>query len=104
MGRHQLPSACAVGETGVLKLEEDAAPSFFRRLGRGIRLKESGRAFLPHARANSSSGRGGPPAVASNNANVEACAQQTVMGPAAQWDGNRLVYLIPASLVVSKHW
>jgi LysR family hydrogen peroxide-inducible transcriptional activator len=35
----------------VLKLEEELGAKLFDRLGRGIRLTESGRAFLPHARA-----------------------------------------------------
>ena len=67
---HQLRYACAVAETGsfsraaercqvaqpslsqqVLKLEEELGAKLFDRLGRGIRLTESGRAFLPHARA-----------------------------------------------------
>jgi LysR family transcriptional regulator, hydrogen peroxide-inducible genes activator len=70
MELHQLRYACAVAETGsfsraaercqiaqpslsqqVLKLEEELGTKLFDRLGRGIRLTESGRAFLPHARA-----------------------------------------------------
>ncbi len=66
---HQLRYACAVHETGsfsraaercqvaqpslsqqVLKLEEELGTRLFDRLGRGIRLTEAGRAFLPHAR------------------------------------------------------
>lgn len=70
MELHQLRYACEVAETGsfsraaercqiaqpslsqqVLKLEEELGAKLFDRLGRGIRLTESGRAFLPHARA-----------------------------------------------------
>jgi LysR family hydrogen peroxide-inducible transcriptional activator len=70
MELHQLRYVCAVAETGsfsraaercqiaqpslsqqVLKLEEELNVKLFDRLGRGIRLTESGRAFLPHARA-----------------------------------------------------
>jgi LysR family hydrogen peroxide-inducible transcriptional activator len=70
MELHQLRYVCAVAETGsfsraaercqiaqpslsqqVLKLEEELGAKLFDRLGRGIRLTESGRAFLPHARA-----------------------------------------------------
>src|SRR5579875_2480743 len=66
---HQLRYACAVADTGsfsraaercqiaqpslsqqVLKLEEELGARLFDRLGRGIRLTESGHAFLPHAR------------------------------------------------------
>lgn len=69
MELHQLRYACAVAETGsfsraaercqiaqpslsqqVLKLEEELGAKLFDRLGRGIRLTESGRTFLPHAR------------------------------------------------------
>jgi LysR family hydrogen peroxide-inducible transcriptional activator len=70
MELHQLRYACAVAETGsfsraaercqiaqpslsqqVLKLEQDLGAKLFDRLGRGVRLTESGRAFMPHARA-----------------------------------------------------
>ena len=69
MELHQLRYVCAVAETGsfsraaercqiaqpslsqqVLKLEEELGAKLFDRLGRGIRLTESGRAFLPQAR------------------------------------------------------
>ncbi|SEC04580.1 LysR family transcriptional regulator [Terriglobus roseus] len=67
---HQLRYVCAVAETGsfsraaercqvaqpslsqqVMKIEEELGTKLFDRLGRGVRLSESGRAFLPHARA-----------------------------------------------------
>lgn len=67
---HQLRYVCAIAETGsfsraaerchvaqpslsqqVLKLEEDLGAKLFDRLGRSVRLTESGRAFLPHARS-----------------------------------------------------
>lgn len=67
---HQLRYVCAIAETGsfsraaercqvaqpslsqqVLKLEEDLGAKLFDRLGRGIRVTEAGRAFLPHARS-----------------------------------------------------
>lgn len=70
MELHQLRYACAIAETGsfsraaercqiaqpslsqqVLKLEEELGAKLFDRLGRGVRLTESGRAFLLHARA-----------------------------------------------------
>lgn len=70
MELHQLRYVCAVAETGsfsraaercqiaqpslsqqVLKLEEELGGRLFDRLGRSIRLTESGRAFLPHAQA-----------------------------------------------------
>src|SRR4051794_15545342 len=70
MELHQLRYVCAVAETGsfsraaercqiaqpslsqqVLKLEEELGAKLFDRLGRGIRLTDSGRAFLLHARA-----------------------------------------------------
>ena len=70
MELHQLRYVCAVAETGsfsraaercqiaqpslsqqVLKLEQDLGSKLFDRLGRGVRLTESGRAFIPHARA-----------------------------------------------------
>ena len=69
MELHQLRYACAVAETGsfsraaercqiaqpslsqqVLKLEQDLGTKLFDRMGRGIRITEAGRAFLPHAR------------------------------------------------------
>jgi len=67
---HQLRYVCAVAEAGsfsraaercqiaqpslsqqVLKLEEDLGVKLFDRLGRGIRLTEAGRAFIPQARS-----------------------------------------------------
>ncbi len=70
MELHQLRYVCAVAESGsfsraaerchvaqpslsqqVLKLEEELGAKLFDRLGRGIRVTECGRAFLPHARA-----------------------------------------------------
>src|SRR5579875_860723 len=67
---HQLRYVCAVADTGsfsraaercqiaqpslsqqVLKLEEELGAKLFDRLGRGVRLTDSGRAFLPHARS-----------------------------------------------------
>lgn len=70
MELHQLRYICAVAETSsfsraaercqiaqpslsqqVLKLEEELGARLFDRLGRGIRLTASGRAFLPHARS-----------------------------------------------------
>jgi LysR family hydrogen peroxide-inducible transcriptional activator len=66
----QLRYVCAVAETGsfsraaercqvaqpslsqqVLKLEKDLGAKLFDRLGRGVRLTDSGRAFIPHARS-----------------------------------------------------
>ena len=70
MELHQLRYACAVADTGsfsraaercqiaqpslsqqVLRLEQDLGVKLFDRLGRGLRVTEAGRAFLPHARA-----------------------------------------------------
>jgi LysR family transcriptional regulator, hydrogen peroxide-inducible genes activator len=70
MELHQLRYVCAVAETGsfsraaercqiaqpslsqqILKLEEELGGKLFDRLSRGIRLTESGHAFLPHAQA-----------------------------------------------------
>lgn len=70
MELNQLKYACAVAETGsfsraaercqiaqpslsqqVSKLEQDLGTKLFDRMGRGIRITEAGRAFLPHARA-----------------------------------------------------
>jgi LysR family transcriptional regulator, hydrogen peroxide-inducible genes activator len=67
---HQLRYVCAVAEAGsfsraaercqvaqpslsqqVLKLEKDLGAKLFDRLGRSVRLTESGRAFIPHARS-----------------------------------------------------
>ncbi|HXS12330.1 MAG TPA: LysR substrate-binding domain-containing protein [Acidobacteriaceae bacterium] len=67
---HQLRYVCAIAETGsfsraaercqiaqpslsqqVLKLERDLGAKLFDRLGRGIRVTEAGRAFLPYARS-----------------------------------------------------
>src|SRR6201996_8414583 len=67
---HQLRYVCAVAETAsfsraaercqvaqpslsqqVLKLEKDLGAKLFDRLGRSVRLTESGRAFIPHARS-----------------------------------------------------
>lgn len=67
---HQLRYICAIAETGsfsraaerchvaqpslsqqVLKLEQDLDTKLFDRLGRGVRLTEAGRDFLPHARS-----------------------------------------------------
>src|ERR1700749_58537 len=64
---HQLRYVCAVAETGsfsraeercqiaqpslsqqVLKLEKDLGAKLFDRLGRSVRLTESGRAFIPY--------------------------------------------------------
>src|SRR3954451_3667006 len=89
MELHQLRYACAVAETGsfsraaercqvaqpslsqqVLKLEEELGAKLFDRLGRGIRLTESGRAFLPHARAILHQVDVARASVASNNADV----------------------------------
>jgi LysR family hydrogen peroxide-inducible transcriptional activator len=66
---HQLRYVCAIADTGnfsraaercqitqpslsqqVLKLEEELGTKLFDRLGRSIRLTESGRAFIPRAR------------------------------------------------------
>lgn len=89
MELHQLRYVCAVAETGsfsraaercqiaqpslsqqVLKLEEELGAKLFDRLGRGIRLTESGRAFLPHARAILDQVDAARGSVASNNADV----------------------------------
>jgi LysR family hydrogen peroxide-inducible transcriptional activator len=70
MELNQLRYACAIVETGsfsraaelcqiaqpslsqqILKLEEELGVKLFDRLGRGARLTETGRVFLPHARA-----------------------------------------------------
>ncbi len=70
MELHQLRYVCAVADTGtfsraaercgiaqpslsqqILKLEEEVGAKLFDRLGRGIRLTEAGRGFLPHARS-----------------------------------------------------
>lgn len=66
----QLKYFCAIADTGnfsraaeqcqvaqpslsqqILKLESDLGTKLFDRLGRGIRMTEAGRAFLPHARS-----------------------------------------------------
>ena len=89
MELHQLRYVCAVAETGsfsraaercqiaqpslsqqVLKLEEELGAKLFDRLGRGIRLTESGRAFLPHARAILDQVDVARASVASNSADV----------------------------------
>ena len=89
MELHQLRYACAVAETGsfsraaercqiaqpslsqqVLKLEQELGAKLFDRLGRGIRLTESGRAFLPHARAILDHVDRARASVASNSAGV----------------------------------
>src|ERR1700742_762299 len=67
---HQLRYVCAIAETGsfsraaercqvaqpslsqqILKLEKDLGAKLFDRLGRSVRLTESGRAFIPYARS-----------------------------------------------------
>lgn len=67
---HQLKYVCAIADTGsfsraaercqiaqpslsqqVLKLEEELGAKLFDRLGRSIRITETGRTFLPHARS-----------------------------------------------------
>src|ERR1700684_3477415 len=86
---HQLRYVCAVAETGsfsraaercqiaqpslsqqVLRLEQDLGVKPFDRLGRGVRLTEPGRAFLPHARAILEYVDHARASVASNNASV----------------------------------
>lgn len=89
MELHQLRYVCAVAETGsfsraaercqiaqpslsqqVLKLEEELGGKLFDRLGRSIRLTESGRAFLPHAQAILGQVDAARASVASNHADV----------------------------------
>jgi LysR family transcriptional regulator, hydrogen peroxide-inducible genes activator len=89
MELHQLRYVCAVADSGsfsraaercqiaqpslsqqVLKLEEELDVKLFDRLGRGIRLTESGRAFLPHARAVLDQVDVARASVAFNNADV----------------------------------
>ncbi len=86
---HQLRYVCAVAETGsfsraaercqiaqpslsqqVLKLEEELGGRLFDRLGRSIRLTESGRAFLPHAQAILRQVDAACASIASNHADV----------------------------------
>ena len=86
---HQLRYVCAVAETGsfsraaercqiaqpslsqqVLKLEEELGGRLFDRLGRSIRLTESGRAFLPHAQAILRQVDAARASIASNHADV----------------------------------
>ena len=89
MELHQLRYVCAIAETGsfsraaercqiaqpslsqqVLKLEEELGGKLFHRLGRGIRLTESGRAFLPQAQAILRQVDVARASVASNHADV----------------------------------
>ena len=89
MELHQLRYVCAVAETGsfsraaercriaqpslsqqVLKLEEELGAKLFDRLGRGIRITESGRTFLPHARTILDQIDVARASVASNNTDV----------------------------------
>src|SRR5215467_12028618 len=86
---HQLRYVCAIAETGsfsraaercqvaqpslsqqVLKLEEDLGAKLFDRLGRSVRLTETGRAFLPHARAILQQMEGARLAVADKSADL----------------------------------
>ena len=89
MELHQLRYACAVAETGsfsraaercqiaqpslsqqVLRLEQSLGTKLFDRLGRGVRLTEAGRAFIPHARAILDQVDVARASVASNNSGV----------------------------------
>src|ERR1700679_1444165 len=89
MELHQLRYVCAIAETGsfsraaercqgaqpslsqqVLKLEKDLGAKLFDRLGRGVRLTEAGRAFVPRARSILQQMEAARSSVADNNAGV----------------------------------
>ena len=86
---NQLRYVCAIAETGsfsraaercriaqpslsqqVLKLEKDLGAKLFDRLGRGVRLTEAGRAFVPRARSILQQMEAARSSVADNNAGV----------------------------------